>query len=282
MALPNFIVVGAQKAGTTSLYNYLMLHPQIFMSREKELNFFIQEKNWLRGIDWYESNFGSSAPQRGEASPLYASWPEHAGVPERMHAVVPDAKLLYLVRDPIQRIISHYVMDYGRGMEDRDITDALHNLDETNVLVCRSKYYLQIQQYLSIFKEQNICIVSLDDLQADPQQTLGKIFRFLGVDEFFVSPGFSRIHHPSSVYRRPIWMVRLLKRALGNWAWGRRESLPRFLCDGLCPMFYPYFSYPVVKPCLTPVLRQRLVDCLKDDVDRLRTLTGNRFEKWSL
>ena len=96
--LPTVIVIGAAKCGTTSVHEYLDDHPEVAMSAEKELNFFVEEKNWPRGIAWYESQFDPDAPVRGESSPTYTAYPEYHGVPERIRSVVPDAKLIYLVR----------------------------------------------------------------------------------------------------------------------------------------------------------------------------------------
>ena len=99
--LPNFIIIGAGKCGTSALYYYLHHHPEVQMSRVKELRFFNGEK-WNQGLGWYESNWdGSSAPVRGEASPGYTTYPEPSDTATRMHDVIPDAKLIYLVRDPI-------------------------------------------------------------------------------------------------------------------------------------------------------------------------------------
>ena len=87
------------------------------MSRQKELNFFIEERNWPRGADWYAGHFDAEAKVRGEASPNYSAFPQHQGVPERMHSVVPDAKLIYMVRDPLERIAAHWVHNYAKRRE---------------------------------------------------------------------------------------------------------------------------------------------------------------------
>ncbi len=95
--LPNLIIIGAQKCATTSLHYYLSLHPHIFMSREKELNFFIFERNSHKGIEWYKSNFVIKANISGESSPDCTNYPFFDGVPERMYSVVPKAKLIYII-----------------------------------------------------------------------------------------------------------------------------------------------------------------------------------------
>jgi hypothetical protein len=161
--LPNLIIIGAQKCATTSLHYYLSIHPQICMSREKELNFFIFERNWHKEIKWYKSNFVKKAKISGESSPGYTSYPFFDGVPERMYSVVPKAKLIYIVRDPIDRIISHYIHQYSAGLENRKLSDALKGFDN-NRYVCRSKYYTQLEQYLKYFERSRILIITQEDL----------------------------------------------------------------------------------------------------------------------
>jgi hypothetical protein len=97
--LPNLIVIGAQKSGTSSFYHYLTFHPEIFMSSHKELNFFCKELTWEKGMRWYKSHFQDKTRKiRGEVSPTYTQYPLYKGVPERMHSILPDAKLIYLIK----------------------------------------------------------------------------------------------------------------------------------------------------------------------------------------
>src|SRR5262245_43211435 len=104
--LPNLIVIGAGKCGTTSLHLYLGLHPEISMTQQKELNFFVAELNWRRGLGWYEEQFREGTPVRGESSVAYSEYPQRQGVPERMAALVPDVNIVYCVRDPFERMVS--------------------------------------------------------------------------------------------------------------------------------------------------------------------------------
>src|SRR3954452_1285883 len=92
--LPNLIVIGGLKCGTTSLHHYLNLHPEVAMSRPKELNFFVADLNWPLGPDWYASHFEASAPVRGESSPHYTNRPRFDGVPDRVHSVLGSPRLV--------------------------------------------------------------------------------------------------------------------------------------------------------------------------------------------
>src|SRR5437868_4814595 len=148
--LPTFIVIGAMKAGTTSLHLYLDEHPQVFMARPKELNFFAEEFNWSEGLDWYEARFEGAAGAQaiGEASPNYSMHPYRDGVPGRMASVIPDAKLVYVVRDPIARIRSHYAHHALRGETVRSIDEEVF---ASRQYVLASRYAHQIEQYLEHF-----------------------------------------------------------------------------------------------------------------------------------
>jgi hypothetical protein len=202
--LPDLIVIGAQKCGTTSLHSYLGLHPEIAMSRPKELDFFVAEHNWPRGRAWYEAHFdGGTARLRGESSPSYTNYPEYRGVPERMARLVPAAKLVYLVRDPLDRIVSHYVHHYAAGGTRRGLEAELGDLRDS-VFVAHSLYHAQLRRYLRVFPEPSLLVVAQEDLLRRRRGTLRRVFRFLGVDESFWSPGFERLHHPSASKPAPV------------------------------------------------------------------------------
>jgi hypothetical protein len=238
--LPNLIVIGAQKCGTTSLHHYLAAHPEIAMSTPKELDFFVEEHNWRRGLAWYESHFDSDKLVRGESSPSYTNFPEYQGVAERMARTVPDAKLVYLVGDPLKRIISHYIHHYAVGGTRLPIREGLGNM-RSSVFVAQSLYYRQLARYLRVFPESSILVVAQEDLLHERRATLGRVFGFLGVSEF-VSSAFERLHHPSAG-----------KRADG-------ELIPA--------------------PELRGALRDRLIELIAPDADRLRAQTGLRFSTW--
>ena len=128
-AFPNLIIIGGLKCGTTSIHHYLGLHPEIQMSKPKELNFFVSELNWDLGLDWYKARFDARFEVRGESSPHYTNLPRFTGVAERIRQHCPDAKLIYMVRDPIKRVLSHWVHAKGAGYESGDIDEVLSRPD---------------------------------------------------------------------------------------------------------------------------------------------------------
>jgi hypothetical protein len=181
--LPNLIIIGGLKCGTTSIHHYLGLHPEIHMSKPKELNFFVEELNWDLGLDWYRGRFDGQFPVRGESSPHYTNLPRFTGVAERIREHVPDARLIYMVRDPISRILSHWTHAVGAGYETRPMEDVLSRDDQT--YVTRSLYWMQLQPYLKQFDRDQIAVIAQEELQGDRDATMRRAFEFAGVDPDF-------------------------------------------------------------------------------------------------
>lgn len=190
--LPNLVIIGAMKAGTTSLRHYLDQHPAIAMARGG-LNFFSAEHNWHRGVAWYAAQFDARAAIRGEQSPRYTNYPHQAGVPARMAAVLPHATLLYLVREPIARLVSHWRHFVAEGLETRSLPAALAALDD-NPYVDRGRYATQIAQYLPYFAR-GPHIVFHEDLRDRRGETLRRLFTLLGVDPDFETAAFHTMEH---------------------------------------------------------------------------------------
>ena len=274
--LPDFVIIGAQKSGTTSLHYYLNCHPEISMSQEKELDFFIEQENWHKGIDWYKSQFKGEAKIYGESSPNYTNFPRWQGVPQRIHSIIPQAKLIYLLRDPIQRIISGYIHLYSSGYENRDFLAAI---EENKNYVYRSRYYLQIEQFLDFFSQDNIFICSMEELSNSPQETLKSICQFLGVSEDISMIQHQKVLHKSTYKRR--------RNKIGNAIAKSKmmrnlDLLPLSYRSALKKIIYFPFSSAVKKPAISQEVQDRLVHLLQDDVNNLRKFTGKKFEQWCL
>ena len=269
--LPNLVIIGAARCGTTSLHWYLHEHPDIFMTPGKELNFFRAERNWHRGLEWYERQF-PAGPQRvyGESSVGYTSYPESAGVPERMAAVIPGAKLIYLVRDPIDRAVSEYEYMWYAGVERRAAPVALAATGPNRYLD-RSRYGMQLERYLTRFPQDRVLVVDHHDLLRSRGAALSAIFAFLGVRDDFVSPAFSQILNAGRRKRPgPLWafrtfVARQTRAVLRHAPYQVRRGLP----------------IPLSEPVLDEPTAARLRELLAPDTERLRALTGQRFATWS-
>ncbi len=183
MTLPTFVVIGAMKAGTVSLCHYLDEHPDVFLGRGGTLgepNFFIAEDNWPHGRGWYESLFdgGGRAVATGECSPCYTWAHVYRGVPERMAQVVPKARLVYVVRDPIARMQSMCMHQVSAGRERRRAEVAL--LDDR--YLGPSLYGFQLAAFLDHFDRSQVLVIASEVLRDRPREVLSAVFDHLAVD----------------------------------------------------------------------------------------------------
>ncbi len=281
-ALPNLIVIGGLKCGTTSLHHYLNLHPEIGMSRPKELNFFVPELNWELGVDWYRGHFPPELAVRGETSPHYTNRPRFEGVAERMlETLGPDARLIYMVRHPIDRLLSHYMHNVGGGYESRELADAVS--DPNSAYVKRGQYAFQLEPYLEAFSRDRILVVSREELGADRDATVRRVFEFCGVDPGFTSPEFDRQWETGS--GKGSGGFRLMDRAVrmpGLRSLDRNfDRLPERMRWLVERMVHDPESGEAEKPELAPELRAELAAGFRPDSVRLEEIIG-RSLGWGL
>ncbi len=285
---PNLIIIGCQKCGTSSLHYYLNHHPDISMSEQKELNYFVESLNWQKGIDWYESQLTGTTKIVGESSPSYTMYPNFTGVPQRMHALVPQAKLIYIVRDPVERIVSHYLHQWYRKRNDgtyrqsSTLFDALSDLNSEKAqhYIRTSSYYLQISQYLEYYDISQILVVCLEDLKTSPRETLRKVFQFLEVDDTFYPPQSATVVNTTASKMRHNTFIQLVRanRLIHFLIKIIGRMLPRTVKSWLISVTNP--KQP--RPELDPDLQKKLQAALRDDIDKFRGLTSLAFEKWSV
>jgi hypothetical protein len=277
-ALPNLLIIGGLKCGTTSLHHYLNLHPEVEMSRPKELNFFVAELNWPLGADWYGTHFDPDAGVRGESSPHYTNLPRFSGVAERIRSVLGEPRMIYVVRNPIDRMLSHYIHNVGGGYEDRKLTEAF--ADPQSSYVARSRYAYQLEPYLAAFGPDRIEVVSREELKSERPATMRRVFGFLEIDPNFTSEQFERewetgTAKSGSRFRIMDQAVRLPGlRALDR----NFDRLPESLRWLVERIVHDPRAGEVEKPELPSELRDWLRDLFREDVKRLEELTGRRFD----
>lgn len=214
--LPDFLIIGAMKAGTTTLYDYLSRHPQVGMSREKETDFFIAEGNWSRGLDWYRAQFAPGREVYGEASPNYAKWQAFAGVPDRVQALLPGVRLVYIIRDPVARAASQYRHAVLTGVR-VPAPEALIGSHHLQHLVDCSSYAAQIDPWLARFAPQQLLILRFEDLTRDPAQVLTALAGFLGIADSWPQTAAIVANSADSLARLPPWLFRLRNTAAAAW-----------------------------------------------------------------
>lgn len=178
MTLPNFVVIGAMKCATTTLAVQLGAQEGIFVSDPKEPNFFSDDDNFAKGMPWYESLFDSArnCPLIGEASTHYTKLPTHPRTLERFRAALPHAKLIYVMRHPIDRVVSQYIHEWSQRLISGPIDDELA---ANPWIVDYGRYAMQIRPWLEAFGPARILPVFNERLRAQPQQELERVCAFL-------------------------------------------------------------------------------------------------------
>ena len=201
---PNLFIIGAMKSGTTSLNAYLGAHPQILMSETKEPGYFVKEMGWAKGEEWYLSLFESAGEIEivGEASTHYTKAPRYEGVAERISRFNPDARFIYIMRDPVKRTISHYWHNVRFEGERRDMLTAIREEGHYREV---SHYSVQMAPYFETFGRDRVYILTFEEMVADPLVTVRKIFAWLGIDPSFEPPN---IKQPKYVTPRQVAQAR--------------------------------------------------------------------------
>jgi hypothetical protein len=280
-AMPNLIIIGGLKCGTTSIHHYLGLHPEIQMSKPKELNFFVAELNWDLGLDWYASRFDDRFKVRGESSPHYTNLPRYDGVAERIKQHCPDAKLIYMVRDPIKRILSHWVHATGAGYETRELVPVLSDPD--NQYTNRSRYWTQLQPDLEHFDHSQIEVITQEELQRDRDGTMRKAFAYAGVDEDFTSEQFDREWEKSAAKSSDKYqfMEKLIKLP-GFRSFDRNfDRLPERMRWIVEKVVHDPDQPPAPKPVLPDDLFEDLRGRFGEEVVELQKFAGREFVGWN-
>ena len=185
MSLPNFILAGAPKSGTSSLWSYIRQHPDVFMPEDKELFYF--DFKYDRGVDWYRQQFSGHTDEQaiGEATVWYMRWPK---VPERIHDLLPEVKLIFILRNPIERARSNFWHDFRDGKYPFTMTFSefiRSPIRDNRTIISSGKYYEHFQRFENYFDKSQLLIFLIKDLKERPNRVLHNIYEFLGVDPSF-------------------------------------------------------------------------------------------------
>jgi hypothetical protein len=274
MTLPNFLVIGAAKSGTTSLYEYLRQHPDVFMSAVKETNWFAYEGQRemsysVRTAGEYERLFDGVTAERaiGEASPQYM---KSAVAAERIAATLSGVRLVAILRDPIDRAYSGYLHSLREAMERRSVDEAMQ---PGSRFVDQGLYHPQLSRYFERFDRGWIKVILYEDLQEDPSAVMRSLYSFLGVDEAFAVDVSTR-HNAGAVPR-----LTTLNWIFSRGVTGFRRVFPSLLTgSGIARRIKGRLLRPP-EP-LPPHIRRRLAFYFRDDVARTGELIGRDLSHW--
>lgn len=296
MTIPNFIVLGAGKAGTQSIYNYLMEHPEIYMSPTKETNFFAlygQQANFqgppdpinqysISDMAEYQAQFAGVTHEKaiGEISPLYLYHPD---APKRIKQTIPNAKLIVILRNPVDRAFSCYLFLRGRLTETiLDFDDALkaeqERIDKNWPWPWHYKslgfYHEQLQRYYELFDPEQIKVYLYDDFKINNIAIMQDMFNFLGVDDTF-TPDVSLQYNFSGLPKNKILQYVL--------------TGPNPIQTALKPLLPTKFRRKIVsvikrknltRPSLQPEVRSKLIEAYREETLKLQSLLNRDLSHW--
>jgi hypothetical protein len=288
---PNLFVVGSMKAGTTSLARYLGTHPEIFMTSDpKEPTYFlsreqlldvlpgVEKRGFWRGEEYYLDLFerAGDRPVVGEASANYARLPRVTGVPEKIHAFNPDARILFILRDPVARTISHYWYMVRFFGERRDLLTAIRDDPD---YVATSDYALQLRPYLSLFGPERVLAITTETLAAEPDATMATIYRWLGVNDTFRAPNLDERANETPDVVTQVSGSGALHRFRHSSLW---NALGPMVPASLRGFGRRFSEKPVERRSVDPVAARRYLRPIqRPQVEALEELLGRQFPEWT-
>ena len=271
----DFIVIGALKGGTTSLFHYLRHHPDIFIPPEKELPFFSNEKRFSSGWDQFYSEFlAKASPDSllGKVTPQYMERPA-SHVPERMFYLMPQVKLIALLRNPIERAYSHFRMEKRFHRENRSFEEAVSSLIQNvrpKIYFTASQYGTMLSNYLKYFSRRQVLIHFTEEFETMPETVLDSIYTFLGLETGFRPPNFGKRYHVGGRQRFPFltplvkqiyplkWLYRTLPLGKRRVIWGWFTNEGNVVRE--------------VAPAMDVSIRSRLMEFYSSDVAQLESI----------
>ena len=282
MTLPNFLIIGAMKSGTTVLYQYLKQHPQIYMSPVKETNFFMRDN---KDIKEYHTFFQGVTDEQaiGEASPGYFG---HQKAYKRIARHLPNAKLIAIFRNPADRAYSHFLMKYRQelhGMDDREILEyftKIIQVEKDIAVTNQGFYYRHIKKYLELFNLKQIEICFYEDLKSDPVSLIDDIYQFLNVDRAYTISDNKTYYNKGGIQNNKFLYI-----SLNNLRKYLNPFLKRFFPEKINKKIYNIYntirnSNLAKPPKLTPEIRQQLIELYREDILQLQNLSDRDLSSW--
>ena len=278
MNLPNFIIIGAARSATSSLYFYLQQHPNVFMSPDKEAQFFgyhgthRAHKSKYKSLEDYSHLFDGVTTEKiiGEATPTYLAIPEAASA---IKQYCPDSKLLLSLRDPVERAYSYYEMSQSKGREAKMTFEQW--IDGNDFWLANGGYAAHIQRYLELFSNEQLKVVLFEDIQARPADVIEDIHRYLEIEprrpaeQPFV---YNRGGSPRSAAASLIYKITTNRRL--------NSMLRPMVPATVVKMVHGLRSKSMERGTMNENTRQRLKEFFHDDVLRTQDLVGLNLEKW--
>jgi hypothetical protein len=272
---PDFIIIGAMKCGTSTLHDQLAAQRDrglgVFMSTPKEPCYFSDDDVYARGPGWYASLFAAARPGDlcGESSTHYTKQPTHPRTVQRVRKALPGARLVYVMRHPVQRLVSQYVHEWSVGRVDAPIDEAVHRLPE---MVHYSRYAMQLEPWIEAFGFDAVLPVFAERLRVDPQGELERMARHIGLEgPVRWDPGLAERNRSDERLRRCAWRDALVHAPVLRAA--RRGLVPKAVRDRVKD-----FWTMKRRPALSPTVESELRGIFDEDLGRLGDWLGTPLD----
>ncbi|MEL6493889.1 MAG: sulfotransferase domain-containing protein [Cyanobacteria bacterium J06623_7] len=292
MNKPAFITIGAAKSGTTTLYEYLCRHPQIYLSTPKEPDFFSLDSNYAQGLDSYYALFAAAQPHQvcGEGSTTYSRLHQHPQTVERLYRELPEVKLIYIMRQPVDRAYSFYIHRFKGALykPEQAVEPTFEaTIEQQSEFIESSYYYEQISRYLELFPRESFLFLLMEDLIEQPEATLKQILTFIGVD-----PQVDLVQQQEIAANKagdyPEWYVKeqLLSSAKSVPGVGAiAQLMPKSLKKSLYQLikkrqYQSWKNSQFLPPPMLPETRQRLLEHFQPHNERLAAFLGRDLTHW--
>ena len=284
VALPTFFVIGAAKAGTTSLHGYLDRHPQVQMSAVKEPRFFVADADdevassgRVADRDAYEALFDPAAAHRGESSTSYSLFPLYRAIPARIRAAVPGARFVYVVRDPVERAVSHYQQAFFAGTAFEAVERRVRRAGRAGApLRVRQPLRHPARAVPRVLRRDRLRVVDSARLAADPHAVVREVVAFLGADPALLPADLGAPQNRTEGKRVATGSLARLRRS------GLAGRVPAPVRRPARAAARVLLSRSAPPPTPSPAALERLRAHLGPEADRLRALTGQAYETWTV
>ncbi|MCF1420924.1 sulfotransferase domain-containing protein [Mangrovimonas futianensis] len=284
----DFICIGAQKAGTTTLHEILNQHPELGLPKRKETHFFSNTELFNKGLEHYFSYFKNKETYEflGEIDPEYAF---NEGSAKRIYKSFGRVKVVFLLRNPVDRALSHYLMTKRRGLEERDFEEAIleENLNNFSSFqkmhfsyLSRGLYYKQVKNYFDIFGRDNVKIILFEDFTKDLKKSICEISEFIGLPEFNFNTDIKSNPAASARFKKVqsfIYRDNSLKKIGGKLL--ESKELKRKIMQKIESLNLKKEAKPQVSLAFK---RKIFLKYFEQDIDRLESLTDLNLEEWKL
>ncbi len=267
------MIIGAAKCGTTSVANGLSNHPDVCFCKEKEPEFFSTHTNWAEKINEYHALYKPTKGQKlGEGSTNYTMHPEFPNTHEKLHEYNPNLKLIYIMRDPIKRMESHFAHNYVRGRIKRTMEEEVLSNPS---FVSRSSYYMQISPYIAQFGKENVLLLVFEEYVKNPKDVFVQLANFIGVDADYYKQqeDFSQKNQTAN------------RKILADGGKGKvfksLKKIRRYIPEHIVNIGLKLFGNSIEKnPEFPLALKKELYKKIESDMEKTEALLGKKLSMW--